>query len=131
MRRILSLAVLAVSPVSAADDVCNNIRLSASEMLDCRGRIANALGDADRGRIQNEFEDRVRRNNDKLITPPVLANPLAPSSPPLPPPPRLSRPLLVQPAPETPPTDRVPLSAPAPAGSQPAPSSTDPGSPTP
>jgi hypothetical protein len=71
----VSLAVLiglAASGNALAQDLCSNIRLSVSEQIECRGRLTNALGEGDRTRIQQEFEDRIRRASDSLITPPVL-----------------------------------------------------------
>lgn len=65
---------------ATAQDVCGNIRLSVAEQIDCRARITNALGDADRQRTQQEYEDRIRRANDALIMPPLLANPAPPIS---------------------------------------------------
>lgn len=58
---------------ASAQDICGNIRLSVAEQIDCRTRITNALGDADRQRTQQEYEDRIRRANDALITPPLLS----------------------------------------------------------
>jgi hypothetical protein len=66
-----------------AQDICGNIRLSVSEQIECRGRITNSLGEGDRTRIQQEFEDRVRRANDQLITPPVMRSPARPANSPL------------------------------------------------
>lgn len=63
---------LAASGDAFAQDLCTNIRLSVSEQIECRGRLTNALGEGDRSRIQQEFEDRIRRANDSLIAPPVL-----------------------------------------------------------
>lgn len=66
-----------------AQDICSNIRLSVSEQIECRGRTTNALGEGDRTRIQQEFEDRVRRANDQLITPPIMRSPAPPVTSPL------------------------------------------------
>lgn len=66
-----------------AQDICGNIRLSVSEQIECRGRITNSLGEGDRTRIQQEFDDRVRRANDQLITPPVMRSPAPPANSPL------------------------------------------------
>jgi hypothetical protein len=84
----VSLAVLligfAASGPVLAQDLCGNIRLSVSEQIECRGRLTNALGEGDRARIQQEFEDRIRRANDQLITPPVLRSQPPPAVNPLP-----------------------------------------------
>ncbi|MGE3476277.1 MAG: hypothetical protein AB7H70_10780 [Rhodospirillaceae bacterium] len=110
----VSLAVLllglAFHGPALAQDLCSNIRLSVSEQIECRGRLTNALGDGDRTRIQQEFEDRIRRANDQLITPPVL---------------RSQPPPVVSPLPNTAPPARpaapVPPDAPALPGSTPNP----------
>lgn len=70
----MPVIALAGGGVALAQDVCGSIRLSVTEQIECRGRLTNALGDGDRLRIQQEFEDRVRRAQDQLITPPVLRN---------------------------------------------------------
>jgi hypothetical protein len=54
-------------------DLCTNIRLSVSEQIECRSRLNNSLNEGDRQRTQQEFEDRIRRANDRLITPPVIS----------------------------------------------------------
>lgn len=97
----IQLAVITVTTgafwagaAAAQLDLCTNIRLTAGEQIECRARLANALGEADRLRAQQEFEERIRRANDSLIVPPVLpgtlplgissmpsARPLLPSSP--------------------------------------------------
>jgi hypothetical protein len=97
MRAVLgwtALGLVGVAYGALAQDVCSNIRLSVAEQIDCRARITNALGDSDRTRIQQEFESRVRRANDQLITPPVLTSPqpgrvttLPSTAPPIVPPP--------------------------------------------
>ncbi|MCC6912161.1 MAG: hypothetical protein IT566_00550 [Rhodospirillaceae bacterium] len=120
----MSLAVLliglALNGPALAQDLCGNIRLSVSEQIECRGRLTNALGDGDRTRIQQEFEDRIRRANDRLITPPVLRSPPPPVRPVAPVPP--DAPVLPgstpNPAPAlpTPPGDVAPRAAP-PSGS--------------
>ncbi|MGE3334547.1 MAG: hypothetical protein AB7I36_12955 [Rhodospirillaceae bacterium] len=84
----VSLGVLLIGLASSgpvlAQDLCGNIRLSVSEQIECRGRLTNALGDGDRVRIQQEFEDRIRRANDQLIMPPILRSQPAPVVNPLP-----------------------------------------------
>ncbi len=93
----VNLAVLVIALASGgpvvAQDLCGNIRLSVSEQIECRGRLTNALGEGDRARIQQEFEDRIRRANDQLITPPVLRSPPPPAVNPLPNTPPPVRPL--------------------------------------
>ena len=71
------------SGAALAQDICSNIRLSVSEQIECRGRITNSLGEGDRTRIQQEFEDRVRRANDQLITPRIMRSPALPTTSPL------------------------------------------------
>lgn len=72
---------------AAQTDVCENIRLTVSEQIQCRGSIANAMGDGDRARIRAEYEDRIRRENDRRITPPVLSSPAPGLTGAVPPPP--------------------------------------------
>lgn len=86
MRLRSAFFVLAASLGSGtvlAQDICGNIRLSVSEQIECRGRLTNSLGEGDRTRIQQEFEDRVRRANDQLITPPIMRSPAPPVNSPL------------------------------------------------
>lgn len=87
MRVRSALIIVAVagswSGAAFAQDLCGNIRLSVSEQIECRGRITNALGDGDRTRIQQEFEDRIRRANDQLITPPIMRSPAPPDTGPI------------------------------------------------
>jgi len=84
LKAMMPVIALAAGGAARAQDVCGSIRLSVSEQIECRGRLTNALGDSDRLRIQQEFEDRVRRAQDQLITPPVLRNqpPLSTGVPP-------------------------------------------------
>jgi hypothetical protein len=68
----MTALALASGGKAIAQDVCTNIRLSVSEQIECRGRVNSALGDADRLRVQQDFEERIRRAQDQLITPPAL-----------------------------------------------------------
>lgn len=69
---IVLASVLWSASAAAQMDLCSNIRLSVAEQIECRGRFTNSLGEGDRLRIQQEYEDRIRRANDQLITPPIL-----------------------------------------------------------
>ncbi|MGE4064216.1 MAG: hypothetical protein AB7E79_12690 [Rhodospirillaceae bacterium] len=107
LREVAAAAVVVFSGAASAQiDICTNIRLSVSEQIECRGRLANALGDMDRTRIQQEFEDRVRRAQDQLITPPVLSAPPPPVTSGVPP---TARP----PTPRAPDRPKVPGEEPA------------------
>ncbi len=99
--------------VAAAQDICGNIRLSVAEQIDCRARTTNALGEADRQRTQQEYEERVRRATDALITPPLTS-----ASPPPSMVPNTQRPAVprapVQPAPPIGPSASLPGQGPGP-----------------
>lgn len=89
---------------ACAQDLCGNIRLSVSEQIECRGRFTNSLGEGDRARLQQEYEDRIRRANDQLITPPILRSP--------PPPRGTTLPNITPPTPPAPPSPPAPPTLP-------------------
>jgi hypothetical protein len=68
---LVACITAAVDAFAADDTVCSNIRLSATEQFECRYRLQNALGPGDADRIQRNYEDHVRAETNRRVSPPA------------------------------------------------------------
>ncbi len=68
---LVACITAAVDAFAADDTVCSNIRLSATEQFECRYRLQNALGPGDADRIQRNYDNHVRAETNRRVSPPA------------------------------------------------------------